>query len=154
MGISSIHTGINEMKDFVRAPDNPFGGELVEKTSGPLGLLDVPSHVSGPLDNYETWVWEDINVSGPEAANPIIFDSWILGGGRNSTFARKHFYDLHLTRSAVESVLGLEEYSLSLRNLLESEGKKGILEFARPLGITPLADLFKGKEEEEEGKVF
>lgn len=98
LGINSIHTGIDQIKKFVKAPDNPFGGELKKYWEGKA---------------YEVWMWKDINISKPGAENPIIFDSWIFGNGRNVTFVRKWFWTLHLG-ATIEKALGLKKGTLKL----------------------------------------
>lgn len=99
LGINSIHTGIDSVKEFIRANDNPYGGELKEVNSGPI---------------IELHKWKDINISKSGASNPITFNAWIYGRDINTVFTREKFYDLHLVRGAVERRLDLEPGSIEV----------------------------------------
>lgn len=97
LGINSIHTGVEQVKEFIKAPDNPYGGELKEVHNGFL---------------IQVHQWRNVSVSKPGAQNPITFNAWIYGRGVNTVFTRVRFWDLHLVRSQVEKALDLEPGSL------------------------------------------
>lgn len=111
LGMNSIHAPIEEIRKFVHAEDNPFGGKLDKYWDGKA---------------YEVWKWKKVNVSEPNAENPIIFDTWVIGGGTNTVFIRERFWSLHLPiLTSAERILGLERGTLS--PLMPRRGNDGFL---------------------------
>lgn len=97
LGINSVHVPIDDLKQFIEAQDNPYGGNIKMIWEG---------------KRYKVFKWQNINLSRRNINQPVTFDAWIFGGGTNSVGVREHFYDLHLVRSAIKQTFDTEtEYT-------------------------------------------
>jgi len=81
LGLCSLYIPIQDVVSFIKAPDNPYGGEANK-------VFKV-----GP---YEYWEWKDISVSKQEANDPIKFTSYLFGGPQNTAFMRNDWYYGHV----------------------------------------------------------
>lgn len=81
LGLCSLFVPIDDTIKFIKAEDNPYGGEAT-KIFESLG--------------WQYWEWKDVSVSKEDADDPIKFTIYLFGDHQNTAFIRNDWYNAHL----------------------------------------------------------